>query len=253
MLHRFNDDSLFYRISKITSLPSEWVSLFISLLNTQRFHTAVHTGVTIWTMSQSSHHYEAISKASRWLLCSMRKHCHSVLEIKTSPSIAAVVCFLFYIAGFQKKKKPCGEWCILYNQQFRTQNQPSEVFFSSYSIRKRTVNINIMRSGTRKLTCFPKYTSDHHKHNTLLNIRTVQINMFLAHILKVCCFISLCDYLFICLLIYFSSPQVQRACIWCAPMAVFTKGEGSLLQHSGQKEEKETCLLICGCIIKAFD
>lgn len=39
-------------------------------------------------------------------------------------------------------------------------------------------------------------------------------------------FSPLCDYLFICLLIYFSLPRVQRACVWCAPMAVFTVKEG---------------------------
>lgn len=49
----------------------------------------------------------------------------------------------------------------------------------------------------------------------------------------------LCDYLFICLLIYFSLPRVQRACVWCALMAAFTKGEGRLQLHSGQREEKE--------------
>lgn len=32
-----------------------------------------------------------------------------------------------------------------------------------------------------------------------------------------------------------------------------TKGEGRLPLHSGQREEKETCLLICDCIIKVSD
>lgn len=32
-----------------------------------------------------------------------------------------------------------------------------------------------------------------------------------------------------------------------------SKGKGRLLLHSGQREEKETCLLICGCIIKVSD
>lgn len=30
-------------------------------------------------------------------------------------------------------------------------------------------------------------------------------------------------------------------------------GRGRLPLHSGQREEKETCLLVCGCIIKASD
>lgn len=36
---------------------------------------------------------------------------------------------------------------------------------------------------------------------------------FSPHNLKTLCFSSLCDYLFICLLVYFSLPRVQRACV----------------------------------------
>lgn len=98
--------------------------------------------------------------------------------------------------------------------------------FTSCLIRKRTLNVNLMRSGTRKPR-FPKIHVGLSQTQRLGNVRTVQIhvNVFFAHILKaLCVFFSLCNHLFICLLIYFSLPQVQRACVWCAPMAVFTKG-----------------------------
>lgn len=49
------------------------IFVFISLLNKELFHTAVHTGATIWMMPLSSHLYEAISKTSRWLLCRIKK------------------------------------------------------------------------------------------------------------------------------------------------------------------------------------
>lgn len=109
----------------------------------------------------------------------------------------------------------------------------------------------------REPACFPKYTLDYCKHKRLRNRRTVQKNAFFhTHFKGFLCFLSPpppCDYLFICLLICFSLPRVQRACVWCAPMAVFTKGEGRFLLHTGQREEKETCLLICSWILKASD
>lgn len=208
-------------------------------------------------MPLSSRRYEAISKSVKVApLRDLKKkqknpHFHSIVAAKTSPGSNGVFSALYWLAPTWEA---CGEWCILYSQQGRTQNQPTEAFLHLAWSEKRTMNMNLMRSGTRKPTCFPKYTLDYHKHKRLRNTRSVQINLFFAHNLKgSVVFSPLCDYLFICLLIYFSLPRVQRARVWCALVAVFTKGEGRLLLHSGQREEKETCLLICCCIIKASD
>ncbi len=67
---------------------------FISLLNSLLFHTAVHAGVTIWTIPLSSHHNEVISKTSRWLLYRIKKktHFHTILAAGTSHP-AAMGCF----------------------------------------------------------------------------------------------------------------------------------------------------------------
>lgn len=53
------------------------------------------------------------------------------------------------------------------------------------------------------------------------NSRTVKTNLLSPHppprhYLEALCFSSLCDYLFICLLIYVSLPRVHRACVPCA-------------------------------------
>ena len=114
---------------------------------------------------------------------------------------------------------------MLYNQQFHTQINPPKAFFILLNQKKRTGNINLMRSGTRKPACFPKYTPDYHKHKRLTNIRTVQINVFLSHVLKTCCFISLCDYLFICLLIYFHRLGCRGHVFDVLPWQSLRKGE----------------------------
>lgn len=63
-------------------------------------------------------------------------------------------------------------------------------------------------------------------------MRTVKMNLFPPpqHNLKALCFSSLCDYLFICLLIYLSLPRVQMACVPCALLA---EKEGCCIQVEG--------------------
>lgn len=102
-----------------------------------------------------------------------------------------------------------------------------------------------------KTACFPKYTLDY-QHKRLRNTRTVQINLLFApHYLKDSLFFffffPLCDYLFICLLIYFSTPWVQRAeGVWCALMAVFTKGgkgkAAAAFRSKGGEGDMSACL-----------
>ncbi len=226
------------------------IFVVISLLNAQLFYTAVHTGVTIWMMPLSPHHCEAISKTSRWLLYRIKKnHFHSILLAKTSPSSNGVFFVSYY---WLKHKTPEGSdayytannaahktsllkpFYILLDQKKNNEHKSNEI---------RDLEADMFP----KIHCGLSRTQKAQEHNNCSD-KPVFHTLFKGSL-----FFSLCDYLFICLLIYFSLPRVQRACVWCALMAISTKGEGMLLLHSGQREEKETCLLICGNIIKASD
>ena len=117
--------------------------------------------------------------------------------------------------------------------------------FTSCWSEKWTMNINLMRSGNQKKTaCFPKYTLDYQHKNCSDKpvIRTTLFKRLLGFF-----FFPLCDYLFICLLIYFSTPWVQRAeDVWCALMAVFTKGgkgkAAAAFRSKGGERDMSACL-----------
>lgn len=179
----------FYKTSKLHCWLNEDLCVYFSVQ-----HAAVHTGVTIWTTSQSSHHYQTISKTSRWQPRSRsssawRRHVFS--------------CFLLAQAHAAR-----GDGCIPYTQHCCKQKQPTCCL-----IRKRTININLMRSGTWHPARFPKYSFLSQTQKAQKHKKCADKPVFLPHNLKALCFSSLCDYLFICLLIYFSLPRVQRACV----------------------------------------
>lgn len=72
------------------------------------------------------------------------------------------------------------------------------------------------------------------------------------HNLKTLCFLPFCIDLLICLLINLSLHEVQKACVWCATLALHSREVGRMPTHSGQREEKETRLLIWDCIHKSL-
>lgn len=197
--------------------------------------------------SLSSHHSIAISET---VLCTIQKGKRKSFR-SSSQDMSQQQWGVFSSIFMAQMQEAWGEWCILYSQQWRTQNQPTEAFYSLLDQKKNNEHkSNEIRDPQTDM--FPKIHVGLSQHKRLTNTRSVEINVFFTHILKVSSvFFPLCDYLFICLLIYFSLLQVQRACVWCAPMAVFTKGEEGCcccLQVKGRR-----CLLICSCIVKASD
>lgn len=171
----------------------------------------MHTGVTIWTTSQSSHHHEAISKTSRWLLC-RRKILIQFLQPR-SPSggggggvFLAPYCWLKHMqpVGMDashihnnavNKTNLLKPFCMLPDQKKNNKHKSNEIR-------------DLAPSTFPKIQFGLSQTQKAQKHK-----KCSDKPVFLPHNLKALCFSSLCDYLFICLLIYFSLPRVQRACV----------------------------------------
>lgn len=105
------------------------------------------------------------------------------LPAKTPSSSSGVFLVLY---SWLKCKRPGGSDAYYIANNAIHKTNPLKPF-TACSIRKRTMNINLMRSGTHKLTCFPKYMLDYHKHKRLRNTRSVEINVFFTHILKASC------------------------------------------------------------------
>lgn len=184
-------------------------------------------------------------KASWWLLCSRRK------RFPFTPCNWDITQQQWGVLVLYCKKPMGSDACYITNNSIHKSTHRR--LFSSYSIKKKNREHKSNEIRDPKTGMFPKIhaglsqTQKAHQHKNCAD-KCVSFS----------CFKDLLFYFPLWLLIHlfvdlFSSPWVQRACVWCAPMAVFTKGGGRLLQHSGQREEKETCRLICGCIIKACD
>lgn len=107
------------------------------LLNSHLIHTAVHTGVTIWMMMPlSSHHCEGISGKWKKSVIPERK--------KTSAGSGVKVFLCCFLYRWLKCRKPVGNDATYISDNTNP--------LKACLIRKRTMIINVMRSGSRDVS-----------------------------------------------------------------------------------------------------
>lgn len=159
---------------------------------------------------------------------------------KISPSsngaFLAPFCWLKY-------KKPVGSDAhYTANNAIQKKNNPLKPF-TCCLIRKRTMNINLMRSGTWNPTCFPKYTLDYHKQKRLQKHKNCSDEpVTFPHNLKASLFffpLWLLIHLFVDL--YFIASGAEGMCLMCSPGSLQKGKEGCCCIQVKGRRRRHVC------------